>query len=129
MTPRIEEDALRYIESLPEDLREVPVNIDHPRAPKRAWTSREYVVQLFAHEGPPRLSVQRSRATEIFDPSRKDLRPMGWDELMDIKRACGFGETWAVEAFPADGDVVNVAPMRHLWLLASRPSWGWSPNQ
>jgi hypothetical protein len=32
---------------------------------------------------------------------------------------------WAVEIYPADGDVVAVANMRHLWLLPEAPAFAW----
>lgn len=31
----------------------------------------------------------------------------------------------AGEVFPAESDVVNVANMRHLWLLREPPPFGW----
>lgn len=40
-----------------------------------------------------------------------------WDDLQWLKAAVGFGDREAVEVFPRDCDVVNVANMRHLWVL------------
>lgn len=40
-----------------------------------------------------------------------------WDDLQWIKRAAGYGDREAVEVYPLDDDVVNVANMRHLWIL------------
>ncbi len=48
-----------------------------------------------------------------------------WDELQRIKSEIGRGEQWAVELFPADSQVVNVANMRHLWLLTKPPEFRW----
>lgn len=39
-----------------------------------------------------------------------------WDELMEIKRQCGFGDRLAVEIYPPDEHIVNVANMRHLFI-------------
>ena len=59
-----------------------------------------------------RLSVNR---TAIEGPRWKE--GVSWDELQAIKRQCGYGDHDAVEVFPRDVDVVNVANMRHLWIL------------
>ncbi len=48
-----------------------------------------------------------------------------WDELQRIKSECGYGNTDAIEIYPADDDVVNVANMRHLWILDSRIPFAW----
>jgi hypothetical protein len=50
-----------------------------------------------------------------------------WDELMEVKTAVGFGERWAVEVFPPDAHLVNVANMRHLW-ITHRPPFAWVKN-
>lgn len=126
----LERIVLEEIRSLPQRL--IPVDEDHPvlaapRAPRRAWRSRHFVVQLFdlPGEGGRRLSVQRSRATQGVRPANRDLRPISWDELMAVKFEVGFGDTWAAELYPPDDAVVDVAPMRHLWLLAGAPAFGW----
>lgn len=43
-----------------------------------------------------------------------------WDELQDLKRQAGYGEAMAVEVYPPDSEVVNVANMRHLWIVDPR---------
>jgi hypothetical protein len=53
-----------------------------------------------------------------------------WDELQRLKRECGYGDADAIEVFPADTDVVNVANMRHLWVMADPIACAWrkTPN-
>lgn len=41
------------------------------------------------------------------------------------QRDPGLADSWAVEVFPADADVVNVANMRHLWILPDAPAFAW----
>lgn len=48
-----------------------------------------------------------------------------WDELMGVKRAIGRGSQWCTEVYPPDDEVVDVANMRHLWLLSEAPSYAW----
>jgi hypothetical protein len=51
-----------------------------------------------------------------------------WDELQAVKREIGRAEQWAVEVYPADSGLVNVANMRHLWLLDTAPDFAWQPD-
>lgn len=87
-----------------------------------AWQSRDFLVQLFT-EGDfvMRLTVNRKRLL----PNGRFDDAITWDELMSIKRDCGFPDKWAVEVFPDERHVVNVANMRHLWLLPNRPAFAW----
>lgn len=98
----------------PEALTEVPRESWPPfpgaQPPVTVWVSRGFIVQLFAFDGaPPRLSIRST------DPrGRHDVT---WDELQAVKRDIGFGHMWAIEVYPPDDSVENVAPMRHLWLM------------
>lgn len=49
---------------------------------------------------------------------------ISWDDLQRVKYEIGRGDQWAVEMFPPDDEVTNVANMRHLWIIAT-PSFGW----
>lgn len=83
------------------------------------WRSRNFLVQVFTHEDATRLSVCR---TEVRgDRFRGDIT---WEDLQRLKRECGRGDQCAVELFPPDSEVVNVANMRHLWLVPA-PSFMW----
>lgn len=48
-----------------------------------------------------------------------------WDELMQVKRECGYGEAFAVECYPEDSQIVNHANMRHLFIVRDRPAFAW----
>ena len=60
-----------------------------------------------------RLSINR---TTLGANGRWDEN-ITWDDLQRLKREAGYGDKDAVEVFPADVDVVNVANMRHLWVF------------
>lgn len=91
--------------------------------PSEVWLSRTFLVQVYPG-APERISVNRtardSQAGRLVDG-------ITWDELMECKRQIGRCDRWAVELYPADGLVVDVANMRHLWLLDEAPSWAWKP--
>ena len=87
-----------------------------------AWISRSYLVQAFEEDGGVvRLSVNR---VTLGRDGRWDDQ-ITWDELQEIKRQVGYGDSFAVEIFPRDRDVVNVANMRHLWVLPHPLDFGW----
>ena len=92
--------------------------------PLEVWRSSAFLVQVFdERQGWLRLSVCR---TELA--AKGGWRDgITWDELMECKRQIGRCDRWAVELYPADGLVVDVANMRHLWLLDEAPSWAWKP--
>ena len=89
----------------------------------RVFRSRHFLVQEYPAPAPAkaRLSVCRSR---LGDDGRW-VDGISWEELQQIKRECGYGEADAVEVFPSDDNVVNVANMRHLWIMAEPISFAW----
>jgi hypothetical protein len=85
--------------------------------------SREFLVQIFQTPDPnvSRMSVNR---TEI-DSHGRFVDGITWEDLMRLKREAGNGERFAVEVFPSDADLVNVANMRHLFVFSEPPSYAW----
>jgi hypothetical protein len=84
------------------------------------WRSRHFLLQVFdeSHRGEycagmVRLTVNR---TDV-DQDGRWLDNITWDDMQRLKRECGRGDNDAVEIFPRDVDLVNVANMRHLWVL------------
>jgi len=95
--------------------------------PRRAWTSARFTVQEFDDDDRIRLSIQRARANCYIREHKRDLSPISWDELQWVKSAVGYSKSFAVEIFPPDEAVVNVAWMRHLWIVdPSEVPWAWS---
>lgn len=107
-----------------EQLRHLPrESCPHPDGPQIAvLRSKEFLVQVFPEANDVlRLSISRARmlANGRWDDG------ISWDELQRLKREAGYADRYAVEVFPADKDVVNVANMRHLWLLTEPPPFAW----
>lgn len=108
----------------PRTLMSVPRNQwPDPLAPqRRVLRSREFLVQEFDAPEPAfvRLSVNRTTLNgERWDEG------ITWEELQRVKAECGYPLAWAVEIYPSQGEVVNVANMRHLWLLREAPAFAW----
>jgi hypothetical protein len=110
----------------PECLQLIPRDQWPANAPPsimRVFRSRDFLVQEYTSTSQhviSRLSVCR---TSISGSRWKD--GITWDELQRIKNECGYGNTDAIEIYPADGDVVNVANMRHLWILNQKVPFAW----
>ena len=89
----------------------------------KVFRSRTFLVQVFSTpvDGMIRLSVNR---TTHNGESWSDN--ITWDELQQLKREAGYGEKDAVECFPRDADVVDVANIRHLFVfLTENPPYFW----
>lgn len=95
--------------------------------PIEIWESQEFLVQLSRpqpSEGQlPSLRMTVNRVVFRTNGSVDD--GITWDDLQRLKREIGRGEMYAVEVYPRDSDLVNVANMRHLWLFAEPLDCGW----
>lgn len=87
------------------------------------WRSKTFLVQVFKEKNNVfRMSVNRTE----YDPELKRWKDgITWDELMDLKRQAGMGYLEAVEVYPPDRDIVDVANMRHLWFLPDKLDFAW----
>ena len=95
--------------------------------PDAVYRSRDYLVQLYHGTDVTRITIN---ATTVQRNTMEWGDNIPWPELQRIKREVGYGDRDAVEIFPADRDVVNVANMRHLWVM-SKPiefAWRWKPK-
>ena len=123
---QLKRDNLAHPEALapiPQEQWPVPPFIE--KKPRIAvWRSRRFLVQAFGEgDGIVRLSVNRTEWDEKTGRFREDI---SWDALQALKAEAGYPNHWAVEVYPADTAVVNVANMRHLWLLPEAPSFAWN---
>jgi hypothetical protein len=88
----------------------------------KVFRSRDYLVQVFSASGGAafRLSVNR---TQLSGSGWGQDIP--WVDLQRLKAEAGFGGWDAVEVYPRDTDVVNVANMRHIWIMVDPLSFAW----
>ena len=93
---------------------------DH-NPPRKMWRSRTFLVQLFKDKTDYRLSINRCG----IDAKGNWKGDITWDELMECKRQCGYGSHWAMEVYPPDEHLVNVANIRHLFLVEQPPPYAW----
>ena len=113
---------------MPRELRLVPRKewpLEHQRGPlSRVWRSRDFLVQEYAEMAPVlvRLSVLR---TTLDPKAGRWVDGITWDELQAIKAECGYDQHDALEMYPPDSDVVNVANLRHLWVMRELQTFAW----
>lgn len=95
------------------------------RAPNllRVFRSRHFLVQEFVAPSPALVRLSVNRAAIAGDRWQDGI---SWEEMQAIKDQCGYADRDAVEVFPASVDVVNVANMRHLWVLSEPLSFKWT---
>lgn len=129
ITTRAERRELaRQNAKMPRELRLVPRDewpMEFQRGPiLRVWRSREFLVQEYAEESPVlvRLSVLR---TTLDPKAGRWVDGITWDELQAIKSEIGYGGHDALELYPIDADVVNVANLRHLWVMREPVEFAW----
>lgn len=88
---------------------------DLPAGLIEVWRSREFLVQIYA-ESPGIIRASINRVS--FDSGNdRWVDGISWEELQRVKREIGRANLDAVEVFPADRDIVNVANMRHLFIM------------
>jgi hypothetical protein len=87
-----------------------------------AFLSNRFMALVF-NEGNGVLRVSVNRTTVNEQAEWQDS--LSWDELMEVKRQIGHADSYAVEVLPPDKDIVNVANMRHFWIMPV-PVVGWT---
>ena len=94
---------------------------ERPNGILEMWRSRHFVALIYDQDGFIRVSVNRAAVKN----NGHWKEGISWDDLMRIKREIGRADQYAVEVYPSDRDLVNVANIRHLFLV-DRPDFAWS---
>lgn len=107
-----------------EVLEEIPREEWPAVIPDRLWKalrSNQFFVQIY-QEADDIIRLTACRTAMEGDDWAANIT---WDSLQDLKRRCGYGERYAIEVYPREIDMVNVAAMRHLWILPEPLQIGW----
>jgi hypothetical protein len=90
----------------------------------KVFRNKKFIVQIIQDFGCQRITVNRTHAILVKgEPIWSD--GISWDQLQGIKDAIGYADKWCIECFPPQDEVVNIANMRHLWVLSEPPKFGW----
>ena len=90
-----------------------------PENLNRVFKSEGYLVQEYIADGQIRLSINC-----VQMGINRWIDGISWDVLQGIKNKIGYGDKCAIEIYPPEKDLVNVANMRHLWIV-EMPSFAW----
>ena len=94
-----------------------------PKGLFEVWTNKDFLVQINKEASGIRITINKLKYKVIKgEPIWDD--GISWDQIQEIKSLVGYGDKWAVECFPPDQEVVNVANMRHIWILNNPPEYG-----
>jgi len=110
-----------HLVQIPKD--EWPASANPGKQPVEVWRSRDYLVQIYLEPAPcsARLSILRTS----LDSAGGWQDDIPWTVLQKLKSECGRGMLDAVEVFPSDKDVVNVANIRHIFVMSAPLSFAW----
>lgn len=84
------------------------------------WKSSRFLVQIRFHGNRVKLCVNKV----LYTKKNSKIQwqdGITWDELQEIKNQCGYKDFWMCEYYPPQDRVVNIANIRHLWLLDYEP--------
>lgn len=93
--------------------------------PQAAWRSRDFLCQVFIDGYQTQLSVNRTD----LDNNGNWKADISWEELQWIKDSVGYADFDAVEVHPKKRDIVNVANMRHLFILNESLPFIWRKKE
>lgn len=116
----LEKTKRALIATYPEKLTKVDENdpnmpyTSHASDLREVWRNKQFTVLVWRVPGGTKMSVQRN---EWDSHTRRYKDGITWDEIMEIKRAIGFGNMCGVEFFPPDDEVINIANVRHIWFI------------
>jgi hypothetical protein len=98
-----------------------------PKGLIEVWSNPDFLVQINQEKFNKRITINKTTAIFIKgNPHWKD--GITWDQIQEIKQLVGYGDHWAVECYPPDHHVINIANMRHIWILENPPEFGWHKN-
>lgn len=102
---------------------EWPVPVVQNGRLSRVLRNRDFLVQIYAEEGDVlRLSIHRCAFNRA---AGRWVDGITWDDLQHLKTLAGFADRVALEVYPPDSDKVDVANIRHLWIVPEAPSFMW----
>ena len=97
-------------------------DFDERFMPMAVWRSRDFFVQVVMESN----SAIRICVNHNFLNEKGEARDgISWDDLFRIKNEIGYAGCDCIEIYPAVEDLVNVANMRHLFVLPEKHPWNW----
>lgn len=89
----------------------------------KMFVTEKFGIQEYHENGQIRLTIHHLKRD---GKGWKD--GITWDELQHCKRLVGYADKCAVEIYPPDNCLVNIANMRHLWIV-DPPAFMWQKKK
>ncbi len=105
---RIEKENSKYSDEF------VPLKHRPEKNLLAVFRNRYFLAQIYRKNEWTRISINRTSLDLTINRWRDGI---SWDSLMMIKGKVGYGDRDAIEMYPKEYDVVNVANIRHLFIL------------
>ena len=97
------------------------LNLGIPEADAfRVFKSDRFLVQIRRHNYAVLLCVCKCKFKK-FGQGIEYADGITWDELQEIKNQCGYENSWLCEYYPPKDKLINVANIRHLWVMDKDP--------
>jgi hypothetical protein len=115
---RVQKAIWKENEKFSEKFVELPISDTQSQGSRGAkrikvFRNNKFLAQIFQESDSLRLSVNRTS----IDNKGRWQDGITWDELNFVKNNVGFADFDALEVYPAQKDLVNVANIRHLWIV------------
>lgn len=130
----VNRERARESARFPDVMQEIPQAEWPPISPDMApeliplavWRSKKFFAQVVKEpNGAVRISVNRVMMNDKYDY----VDGITWDDLFAIKNQIGFADRDCIEIYPAQADLVNVANIRHLFVLDAPHPYNWENNR
>lgn len=122
MQRMIDKDSRKYGKFM----QRLALSDNKPKNLIEAFRSENFLAQVYREGDYIRISVNTAKIDKNGTQWKDGI---AWDDLQRIKSEIGYGDKAAVEVYPPDDKVVNVANMRHLFVLPELPAFMWrSPH-
>lgn len=121
---RAQREHSKSLKKYSDNLEEVIFNQDEhkPKNLVKAYVSKRYFVQLYQEDNKPlRISIIRNKVNVSMEWEDN----LTWEEIQGIKDDIGFKNYDCVEVYPAHDNIVNVANMRHIWVMDKLLPFSW----
>lgn len=110
-------------ESLKYNTLFVPIEGKHPNPDfVQAVRNKDFLVQIFKEKHATRLSINKTKLNKDGSAWEDGIL---WDDIQRIKRNLGYGDSCAIELYPPEKEVVNVANIRHIFIVENAPEFMW----
>lgn len=88
----------------------------------KAYRNKCFLITIYKEQFAIRLSINK---IEINKKGTRWQDGITWDEIQNIKNKLGYRDMCALEVYPPEDDKVDVANIRHIFIVKNAPPFMW----